>query len=139
MLPFADGHHVLLGCVWNAKRGISFGRGTAVHTDPPHPPRQNDAARLGSISNPHYLQPNQAAAEVRTDMAPLLLVSLLQTVVGMASRGLRCICLTYTDYPAHDPNRAADFFEDSDRVDKDLIAMAIVGIKDPVRYVAVLF
>ena len=58
---------------------------------------------------------------------------LLQTVVGMASRGLRCICLTYRDYPATDPSRPADFFEDADRVDRDLIAMAIVGIKDPVR------
>lgn len=54
-------------------------------------------------------------------------------VVGMASRGLRCICLTYTDYPEKDPRRAADFFEDADRVDRDLVAMAIVGIKDPVR------
>eukprot|EP00878_Enallax_costatus_P000995 GHUV01001127.1.p1 GENE.GHUV01001127.1~~GHUV01001127.1.p1 ORF type:complete len:1156 (+),score=304.08 GHUV01001127.1:371-3838(+) len=58
---------------------------------------------------------------------------LMQTVVGMASTGLRCICLTYTDYPAHDPNRPADFFEDADRVDHNLIAQAIVGIKDPVR------
>eukprot|EP00879_Flechtneria_rotunda_P003828 GHRR01004068.1.p1 GENE.GHRR01004068.1~~GHRR01004068.1.p1 ORF type:complete len:993 (+),score=315.28 GHRR01004068.1:1703-4681(+) len=58
---------------------------------------------------------------------------LLQTVVAMASRGLRCICLTYTDYPAHDASRPADFFEDADRVDRDLVATAIVGIKDPVR------
>jgi Ca2+-transporting ATPase len=56
-----------------------------------------------------------------------------EVVVGMASRGLRCICLTYTDYPENDPKRAADFFEDADRVDRDLVAMAIVGIKDPVR------
>jgi magnesium-transporting ATPase (P-type) len=94
---------------------------------------------LGNTSRPPQStdtrgQPSRHPTEVRTDTAPLLLGSLLQTVVGMASRGLRCICLTYTDY-AHDPNRAADFFEDSDRVDKDLIAMAIVGIKDPVRCV----
>lgn len=57
-----------------------------------------------------------------------------QVVVGMASRGLRCICLAYTDYPAVDPNRPADFFEDSDWVDRNLIATAIVGIKDPVRW-----
>jgi Ca2+-transporting ATPase len=57
----------------------------------------------------------------------------VQTVVAMASRGLRCICLTYRDYPAHDASRPADFWEDADRVDRDLIAMAVVGIKDPVR------
>jgi Ca2+-transporting ATPase len=51
----------------------------------------------------------------------------------MASRGLRCICLTYTDYPADDPKRADDFFADAERVDDNLTAMAIVGIKDPVR------
>ena len=27
------------------------------------------------------------------------------TVTEMAKRGLRCICLTYTDYEAEDPNR----------------------------------
>jgi magnesium-transporting ATPase (P-type) len=59
----------------------------------------------------------------------------LQTVVAMASRGLRCICLSYRDYAAKDGSRPADFFEDADRVDRDLIAMAIVGIKDPVRCV----
>ena len=64
-----------------------------------------------------------------------MLLPCLQTVVGMASRGLRCICLTFTDYPAQDPNRPADFFEDADRVDHNLIAQAIVGIKDPVRRV----
>jgi hypothetical protein len=53
----------------------------------------------------------------------------------MASRGLRCICLAYRDYAAVDGSRPADFFEDADRVDNDLIAMAIVGIKDPVRCV----
>ncbi|WIA22054.1 hypothetical protein OEZ85_004399 [Tetradesmus obliquus] len=58
---------------------------------------------------------------------------LLQTVVAMASRGLRCICLSYRDYAAVDGSRPADFFEDADRVDRDLIATAIVGIKDPVR------
>jgi len=52
----------------------------------------------------------------------------------MASRGLRCICLAYTDYPAQDSSRPADFFSEADRVDTNLIAMAIVGIKDPVRW-----
>ncbi|KAI8473287.1 MAG: plasma membrane calcium ATPase [Monoraphidium minutum] len=56
-----------------------------------------------------------------------------QVVIGMASRGLRCICLAYTDYDAVDPSRAADYFADPDRADRDLVALAIVGIKDPVR------
>ncbi len=54
----------------------------------------------------------------------------------MASRGLRCICLAHRDYKENDASRPADFFEDSDRVDQDLIATAIVGIKDPVRWVS---
>ncbi len=58
---------------------------------------------------------------------------LMNVVVETASRGLRCICLTYTDYDLKDPSRPADFFEDSDRVDRNLICCAIVGIKDPVR------
>lgn len=32
---------------------------------------------------------------------------LMQVVTEMASRGLRCICLTYTDYPEEDASRAA--------------------------------
>jgi hypothetical protein len=51
----------------------------------------------------------------------------------MASRGLRCICLTYTDFDAVDPSRAPDFFSNPDGVDANLVAQAIVGIKDPVR------
>jgi hypothetical protein len=31
---------------------------------------------------------------------------LMQVVTAMASRGLRCICLTYTDYPEVDDSRA---------------------------------
>ncbi|KAG2453779.1 hypothetical protein HYH02_001989 [Chlamydomonas schloesseri] len=54
-------------------------------------------------------------------------------VTGMAKRGLRCICLSYRDYAGSDLSRPADFFEDADAVDRDLIAVAIVGIKDPVR------
>ncbi|GLC43787.1 hypothetical protein PLESTB_000907900 [Pleodorina starrii] len=58
---------------------------------------------------------------------------LVEVVTSMAKRGLRCICLTYTDYPLVDDSRPADFFEDSDYLDRNLVAMAIVGIKDPVR------
>jgi len=53
----------------------------------------------------------------------------------MASRGLRCIALTYRDYSTTDASRPADFFADPERVDDGLIAMAVVGIKDPVRWV----
>lgn len=56
-----------------------------------------------------------------------------QTVIEMASRGLRCICLTAREYPLHDAARPADFFADPERVDDGLTALAIVGIKDPVR------
>lgn len=58
---------------------------------------------------------------------------MVEIVTGMAKRGLRCICLTYTDYPLIDDSRPVDFFEDSDYLDRNLVAMAIVGIKDPVR------
>lgn len=52
----------------------------------------------------------------------------------MASRGLRCICLTLRDFPLADPKRPADFFDDPARADDQLTALAIVGIKDPVRW-----
>lgn len=45
----------------------------------------------------------------------------------MASRGLRTLCLTYTDFPATAPGRPEDFFETSH--DEDLIVNCIVGIK----------
>ncbi|GLC40623.1 hypothetical protein PLESTM_001094100 [Pleodorina starrii] len=61
------------------------------------------------------------------------LEEMIALVTSMAKRGLRCICLTYRDYPANDPTRSPDFFEDADQVDNGLIAFAIVGIKDPVR------
>lgn len=51
----------------------------------------------------------------------------------MAKRGLRCICLTYTVLPKEDPSRPADFFEEADNVNQNLVCTAIVGIKDPVR------
>lgn len=45
----------------------------------------------------------------------------------MASRGLRTLCLTYTDFPASAPGRPEDFFETSH--DEDLVVNCIVGIK----------
>ncbi|GFR48829.1 hypothetical protein Agub_g10782 [Astrephomene gubernaculifera] len=66
-------------------------------------------------------------------MDPRKLEEMITLVTSMAKRGLRCICLSYRDYPATDPERPPDFFEDADKVDNGLIAFAIVGIKDPVR------
>lgn len=58
-------------------------------------------------------------------------VELMDTITEMASRGLRTLCLAYTDFPTVDPSRRADFFEKPH--EQDLTAMCIVGIKDPVR------
>lgn len=58
---------------------------------------------------------------------------LMDTVVGMASRGLRCICLASRELPAEDAARAVNFFEDSANLDVNMTALAVVGIKDPVR------
>jgi Ca2+-transporting ATPase len=58
---------------------------------------------------------------------------LLAVVVAMASRGLRCICLAQTDIAAAEKGRPSDFFENADNVDQAMTAVAIVGIKDPVR------
>jgi Ca2+-transporting ATPase len=58
---------------------------------------------------------------------------LMDTVVGMASRGLRCICLATRELPTDDASRPADFFDNSENLDVNMTAVAIVGIKDPVR------
>ena len=39
--------------------------------------------------------------------------------------------LTYVDFPKDDPARAADYFDEPP--DRNLIVLAMVGIKDPVR------
>ncbi|GFH22862.1 calcium-transporting ATPase, partial [Haematococcus lacustris] len=41
---------------------------------------------------------------------------LLATVTAMASRGLRCICLSYRDLPQHDEARTEDWMENADAV-----------------------
>jgi len=56
---------------------------------------------------------------------------LYAVVTAMASRGLRCICLSYVDWPVE--GKSAEFFQSSENLDVGLTAMAIVGIKDPVR------
>lgn len=53
---------------------------------------------------------------------------------GAASRARgrgRAQVLTYADFPAYDPSRPADFFEEPP--DRNLTVCCIVGIKDPVR------
>lgn len=49
-------------------------------------------------------------------MTAAKLEEMIALVTSMASRGLRCICLSYRDYPIDDPSRPADFFEDPDQV-----------------------
>ncbi|MEW5301157.1 MAG: hypothetical protein WDW36_004035 [Sanguina aurantia] len=64
---------------------------------------------------------------------------LLAVVTDMASRGLRCLALAYTDYDGSQGRRAQQFLrpenfcDDGDALAHDLILLAIVGIKDPVR------
>eukprot|EP00798_Chlamydomonas_sp_ICE-L_P032522 gene32522-17235_t len=55
---------------------------------------------------------------------------MLQVVTDMGTRGLRCICLAYTDYPLDDPHCPAGFFDDASNVNNNLNCMCIVGIKD---------
>lgn len=108
------------------------------------------AKKMASIllrQSDHFLLLNKGAAEwvlQKCDtvadssgaIVPLndaMRAQLMEVVVGMASRGLRCICLASRQLPIDDPSRPADFFEDSANLDQQMTAMAIVGIKDPVR------
>lgn len=59
-------------------------------------------------------------------MTAALRAQLEETTTGMASRGLRTLCITYRDFPA-DAASAADFFETAP--DTELTCCAIVGIK----------
>jgi len=108
------------------------------------------AKKMASIllrQSDHYLLLNKGAAEwvlqkcdtVADSSGAIVPLSdarraeLMEVVVGMASRGLRCICLASRQLPIDDPSRPAEFFEDSANLDQQMTAMAIVGIKDPVR------
>eukprot|EP00775_Hariotina_reticulata_P009045 gene9045-9216_t len=59
--------------------------------------------------------------------------SITAIITAMASRGLRCIALASRQLPLEDAARPANFFDDSDNVDRHMTLHAIVGIKDPVR------
>ena len=50
-------------------------------------------------------------------------------VTAMASRGLRTLCLAYTDFPKEDASRPEDFFEKPHALEHNLTALCIVGIK----------
>jgi hypothetical protein len=67
-------------------------------------------------------------------LTPELRVQLGATVVAMASRGLRCICLATRTLPLEDASRPEGYFEDSANLDQGMTALAIVGIKDPVSW-----
>ncbi|MEW5311473.1 MAG: hypothetical protein WDW38_003186 [Sanguina aurantia] len=60
-------------------------------------------------------------------------VGALDIVTEMAKRGLRCIALSHTDADLVEGERPSNFRRGAEEVDKDLTAMAILGIKDPVR------
>lgn len=68
---------------------------------------------------------------VAVPLGPDQRAELEATITQMASRGLRTLCITYTDFPATAVGRPEDFFETSH--DDELIVNCIVGIKDPVR------
>ena len=53
--------------------------------------------------------------------------ALMETITEMASRGLRTLCLAYTDLPLEDESRPADFFDSPH--EESLIVNCIVGIK----------
>ena len=71
----------------------------------------------------HYLNADGLAEEMTEEQR----VTLDGTVTDMASRGLRTLCLAYTDLPLVDDSRPSDFFE-TPHVE-GLIATCIVGIK----------
>ncbi|GAB4816684.1 hypothetical protein N2152v2_003730 [Parachlorella kessleri] len=52
-------------------------------------------------------------------------------ITEMASRGLRTLGLSYTDFPLVDPNRPDDYF--AKPPEDNLTLLCVVGIKDPVR------
>ena len=71
----------------------------------------------------HFLNTDGLAEEITEEQR----AALDGIVTDMASRGLRTLCLAYTDLPLVDESRSPDFFE-SPHVEA-LIATCIVGIK----------
>lgn len=79
--------------------------------------RQHDTPQPLNDASPPLLSPACAA----------------QTIVEMASRGLRCIAVATRDFAEDDAARPAGFFDDAERADAGLTVVAVLGIKDPVR------
>jgi Ca2+-transporting ATPase len=73
------------------------------------------------------------AAGETVPMTETMREELLGTVTGMASSGLRTLCLAYTDFAENDPSRPADYFDKPHHLEENLTMTCIVGIKDPVR------
>ncbi len=71
----------------------------------------------------HFLNTDGLAEEMTEEQR----AALDGVVTDMASRGLRTLCLAYTDLPLIDDSRPPDFFE-APHVES-LIATCIVGIK----------
>ncbi|GMH44859.1 hypothetical protein BSKO_12811 [Bryopsis sp. KO-2023] len=77
------------------------------------------------------------------DMTKAKKEELLKTIEAMASRGLRTLALTYTDFPMNAfsfEEGSADYITSNpsgrplnESPDENLILMSVVGIKDPVR------
>lgn len=51
-------------------------------------------------------------------------------ITAMASRGLRTLAIAYRDFA---PNTSEGVLDDADQCEADLVLLALVGIKDPVR------
>eukprot|EP00878_Enallax_costatus_P010039 GHUV01010478.1.p1 GENE.GHUV01010478.1~~GHUV01010478.1.p1 ORF type:complete len:1008 (+),score=247.34 GHUV01010478.1:318-3341(+) len=58
---------------------------------------------------------------------------LIQVIVGMATKGLRCISLAVRQLSSSDESRQSDFFDNAENVEQQMTLVAIVGIKDHVR------
>lgn len=71
----------------------------------------------------HFLNSSGLADELSEEQR----TALNEVVTDMASRGLRTLCLAYTDLPLVDESRPADYFETPHA--EALIATCIVGIK----------
>ena len=71
----------------------------------------------------HFLNTDGLADEMTEEQR----TALYEVVTEMASRGLRTLCLAYTDLPLVDESRPADYFENPHA--DALIATCIVGIK----------
>jgi len=78
-----------------------------------------------SLCNRQIL-PNGSITEITSEMRK----NTEQVIKDMASTGLRTICIAFNDFTVKDERDLADT---SDPPEKELICVALVGIKDPLR------